>query len=109
MKEANVLTEHAAAEPLAVDPAAHIKVHDSGSAVLITAATAVNMRSTHTKEGARGWIARERCQRSDRACCGIVEISTNNEQTLFIAAYDMDSPESLLIELPGTKAVGILD
>ena len=49
VKEANVLTEHAAAEPLAVDPAAHFNVHDSGSAVLITAAaTAVNMRSTHT-------------------------------------------------------------
>lgn len=33
----------------------------------------------------------------------IVEISTNNTH-LFIAAYDLESPESLLIELPEKKA-----
>lgn len=37
----------------------------------------------------------------------IVEISTNN-QCLFIAAYDVESPESLLIELPEKKAEEIL-
>jgi len=33
----------------------------------------------------------------------IVEISSNNTH-LFIAAYDVESPESLLIELPERKA-----
>jgi hypothetical protein len=33
----------------------------------------------------------------------IVEISTNNS-SVFIAAYDVESPESLLIELPERKA-----
>lgn len=33
----------------------------------------------------------------------IVEISSNNSN-LFIAAYDVESPESLLIELPEKKA-----
>lgn len=37
----------------------------------------------------------------------IVEISTNN-QCLFIAAYDVESPESLLIELPEKKAEEIM-
>ena len=38
----------------------------------------------------------------------IVEISTNSEQTLFIAAYDIETPESLLIELPEPKSTEIL-
>jgi hypothetical protein len=38
----------------------------------------------------------------------MVEISTNSSQTLYLAAYDMESPESLLIELPGKKAEQIL-
>lgn len=33
----------------------------------------------------------------------IVEISSNNTH-LFLAAYDVESPESLLIEIPETKA-----
>ena len=37
----------------------------------------------------------------------IVEISTNNTH-LFIAAFDVESPESLLIELPEKKAQDIL-
>lgn len=37
----------------------------------------------------------------------IVEISSNN-QNLFIAAYDVESPESLLIELPEKKAEEIM-
>jgi hypothetical protein len=37
----------------------------------------------------------------------IVEISSNNS-FLFIAAYDVESPESLLIELPEKKAQEIL-
>ena len=37
----------------------------------------------------------------------IVEISSNNTH-LFIAAYDVESPESLLIELPERKAQDIL-
>lgn len=37
----------------------------------------------------------------------IVEISSNNSY-LFIAAYDVESPESLLIELPEKKAQDIL-
>ena len=39
----------------------------------------------------------------------IVEISTNNNQTLFVAAYDVETPESLLIELPDPKASEILN
>ena len=38
----------------------------------------------------------------------IVEISSNNTH-LFIAAYDLESPESLLIELPEKKAQEILN
>jgi hypothetical protein len=38
----------------------------------------------------------------------IVEISSNNSY-LFIAAYDVESPESLLIELPEKKAQEILN
>ena len=38
----------------------------------------------------------------------IVEISTNNTH-LFIAAYDLESPESLLIELPEKRAQSILN
>lgn len=38
----------------------------------------------------------------------VVEISTNPAQTLFVAAYDMESPESLLIELREIKAQQIL-
>ena len=38
----------------------------------------------------------------------IVEISSNNSN-LFIAAYDVESPESLLIELPEKKAQEILN
>ena len=38
----------------------------------------------------------------------IVEISTNNAQTLFVAAYDVETPESLLIELPEPKSGEIL-
>jgi len=38
----------------------------------------------------------------------IVEISTNNTH-LFIAAYDLESPESLLIELPEKRAQDILN
>ena len=38
----------------------------------------------------------------------IVEISSNNTH-LFIAAYDLESPESLLIELPERKAQDILN
>jgi len=34
----------------------------------------------------------------------VVEISTNPQKTLFIAAYDMESPESLLIELRESKS-----
>ena len=37
----------------------------------------------------------------------IVEISTNNSD-LFIAAYDVESPESLLIHLPERKAKVVL-
>jgi hypothetical protein len=37
----------------------------------------------------------------------IVEISSNNTH-LYIAAYDVESPESLLIELPEKKAQEIL-
>jgi hypothetical protein len=37
----------------------------------------------------------------------IVEISSNN-LSLFIAAYDVESPESLLIELPEKKAEEIM-
>jgi len=37
----------------------------------------------------------------------IVEISSNNTH-LFIAAYDLESPESLLIELPEKRAQDIL-
>ena len=37
----------------------------------------------------------------------IVEISSNNTH-LFIAAYDVESPESLLIELPEKRATDIL-
>ena len=37
----------------------------------------------------------------------LVEISTNNTH-LFIAAFDVESPESLLIELPEKKAHEIL-
>ena len=37
----------------------------------------------------------------------IVEISSNNSH-LFIAAYDVESPESLLIELPERRAQDIL-
>ena len=37
----------------------------------------------------------------------IVEISSNNTH-LFIAAYDVESPESLLIELPEKRAQDIL-
>lgn len=37
----------------------------------------------------------------------IVEISSNNA-SLFIAAYDVESPESFLIELPEKKAQDIL-
>lgn len=37
----------------------------------------------------------------------IVEISSNNSH-LFIAAYDVESPESLLIELPERRAQEIL-
>lgn len=33
----------------------------------------------------------------------IVEISSNND-SLYIAAYDVESPESFLIELPEKKA-----
>jgi hypothetical protein len=36
-----------------------------------------------------------------------VEISSNNAN-LFIAAYDMESPESLLIELPSKRAQDII-
>lgn len=38
----------------------------------------------------------------------IVEISSNNTH-LFIAAYDVESPESLLIELPEARAQEILN
>ena len=38
----------------------------------------------------------------------IVEISSNNTH-LFIAAYDLESPESLLIELPERRAQDILN
>lgn len=37
----------------------------------------------------------------------IIEISSNNE-SLYIAAYDVESPESFLIELPERKAQEIL-
>lgn len=37
----------------------------------------------------------------------VVEISSNNTH-LFIAAYDMESPESLLIELPSKRAQEII-
>ncbi len=37
----------------------------------------------------------------------IIEISSNNA-CIFIAAYDVESPESLLIELPEKKAEEIL-
>jgi hypothetical protein len=37
----------------------------------------------------------------------VVEISSNNAN-LFVAAYDMESPESLLIELPNKRAQEIL-
>lgn len=39
----------------------------------------------------------------------LVEISTNEANTLFIAAYDVETPESLLIELPEPKASEILN
>ena len=38
----------------------------------------------------------------------IVEISTNND-TLFIAAYDVESPESLLIQIPQKRAQEIME
>jgi hypothetical protein len=38
----------------------------------------------------------------------IVEISSNNTH-LFIAAYDVESPESLLITLPENKAANIIN
>ena len=38
----------------------------------------------------------------------IVEISSNNS-ILYIAAFDVESPESLLIELPEVKAKDILE
>ena len=67
--DANVLNEHVAEELLAPRPVAHLTGHVSGSAVPITAATIdVSMRSTHTKGGARGWIALVGCQRSEGAC-----------------------------------------
>ena len=37
----------------------------------------------------------------------IIEISSNN-QSIFIAAYDVETPESLLIELPEKKAEDIM-
>lgn len=37
----------------------------------------------------------------------IVEISSNND-SLYIAAYDVESPESLLIQLPQRKAQEVL-
>ena len=37
-----------------------------------------------------------------------MEISSNNTH-LFIAAYDVESPESLLIELPERRAADILN
>lgn len=71
VKEADAVTEHATVEPLALHPAAQFAVHDSESSLLIkAAATAVSMRPTHKRQRARGWIARERCQRSERACRG---------------------------------------
>ena len=48
VKEATVLTEHATVEPPAVHPEAQDTVHDSESAMLISAvAPAVSLRSTH--------------------------------------------------------------
>lgn len=39
----------------------------------------------------------------------VVEISTNAQTgNLYIAAFDMNSPESLLIDLPAQKATEIL-
>jgi len=38
----------------------------------------------------------------------IVEISTNND-TLFVAAYDVESPESLLIQIPQKRAQEIME
>lgn len=38
----------------------------------------------------------------------IVEISSNNQQ-IYIAAYDVESPESFLIDLPEKKAQEILE
>lgn len=38
----------------------------------------------------------------------VVEISTNPARSLFIAAFDMESPESLLIELRESKSQQIL-
>ena len=37
-----------------------------------------------------------------------MEISSNNSH-LYIAAYDVESPESLLIELPEKRALDILN
>jgi hypothetical protein len=37
-----------------------------------------------------------------------VEISTNQDNFMFIAAFDMNSPESLLIELQPSKAQEIM-
>ena len=52
VKEANVLTEHAAVEWLAVHPAAKVAGQDSESAmVVIVAATAVSMRSWRHCQG----------------------------------------------------------
>ena len=49
-KEANVLTEHAAGKLLAAHPAPHLTVHDSESAMLITAAAAAVSMRLHVKE-----------------------------------------------------------
>jgi hypothetical protein len=38
----------------------------------------------------------------------IVEISSNNQQ-IYIAAYDVESPESFLIDVPEKKAQEILE
>ena len=56
VKEADVLTEHGAVEPLAVHPVARETVLDSESAMLIgaAAAAAVSMRSTYKSQRARG-------------------------------------------------------
>ena len=49
-KEANVLTEHAAGKLLAAHSAPHLTVHDSESAMLITAAAAAVSMRMHVKE-----------------------------------------------------------